>query len=74
VEVLSVTRGGPAAQGGIRKGDLIVAMNGAEITNVDLLQKFLTDWPISKPVNVSVLRVQERLEIDVTPAEAGARE
>ena len=74
VEVLSVTRGGPAAQGGIRKGDLIVAMNGAEITNVDLLQKVLTDGPIGKPVTVSVLRVQERLEIAVTPTEAGARE
>ncbi|HUI45608.1 MAG TPA: trypsin-like peptidase domain-containing protein [Nitrospirota bacterium] len=28
VEVLSITRNGPAAMGGIRKGDLIVAMNG----------------------------------------------
>jgi S1-C subfamily serine protease len=74
VEVLSVNRGGPAAQGGMRKGDLIVAVNGTEMTNVDLLQKFLADWPIGKPVNVSVLRVQERLEIDVTPVEAGARE
>ena len=69
-----MTRGGPAAQGGIRKGDLIVAMNGAEITNVDLLQKVLADGPIGKPVTVSVLRVQERLEIAVTPSEAGARE
>jgi S1-C subfamily serine protease len=74
VEVLSVNRGGPAAQGGMRKGDLIVALNGTVMTNVDLLQKFLADWPIGKPVNVSVLRVQERLEIDVTPVEAGARE
>jgi len=74
VEVLSVTRGGPAAQGGMRKGDLIIALNGADITNVDLLQKFLADWPIGKPVTVSVLRVQERLEIGITPAEAGARE
>lgn len=74
VEVLSVTRGGPAAQGGMRKGDLIVAMNGTTITTADLLQKFLADWPIGKPVKVSVLRVQERLEIDVTPSEAGTNE
>ena len=74
VEVLSVNRGGPAAQGGMRKGDLIVAVNGTEMPNVDLLQKFLADWPIGKPVNVSVLRVQERLELGVTPVEAGARE
>jgi S1-C subfamily serine protease len=74
VEVLSVTRGGPAAQGGMRKGDLIVAVNETGITTVDLLQKFLADWPIGKPVKVSVLRVQERLEIDVTPSEAGGDE
>ena len=74
VEVLSVTRGGPAAQGGMQKGDLIVSMNGTDITTVDLLQKFLADWPIDKPVKVSVLRVQARLEIDVTPSEAGAHE
>jgi S1-C subfamily serine protease len=74
VEVLSVNRGGPAAQGGMKKGDLIVALNKTEIANVDLLQKFLADWPIGKLVNVSVLRVQERLELGVTPGEAGARE
>ncbi len=74
VEVLSVTRGSPAAQSGIRKGDLIVAMNGTDITTVDLLQKFLADWPIGKPVKVSVLRVQERIEITVMPSEAGTPE
>ena len=58
----------------MRKGDLIVAMNGTDITNVDLLQRFLADWPIGKPVTVSVLRAQERLDIVVTPAEAEARE
>ncbi len=49
-------------------------MNGTEITTVDLLQKFLTDWPIGRQVKVPVLRVQERLELDVTPSEAGAHE
>jgi S1-C subfamily serine protease len=71
VEVLSVTNKSPAAQGGIRRGDLIVAMNGTEISTVDLLQKFLADWPIGKMVKVSVLRVQERLEMEIIPFEAG---
>jgi len=74
VEVLSVSRGGSAAQAGMRKGDLIVAMNRTEITTVDHLQKFLADWPIGMPVTVSVLRVQDRLEMDVTPSEDGAHE
>ncbi len=74
VEVLSVARDSPAVQGGMRKGDLIVALNGTDIATADQLQKFLADWPIGKPVRVSVLRVQERLEIDVTPSEVGANE
>ncbi len=74
VEVLSVMRSGPAAKGGIRKGDLIVAINETDITTVDQLSKFLADWPIGQPVKVSVLRLQERLEIDVTPAEAETNE
>ncbi len=74
VEVLSVTRTGPAAKGGIRRGDLIVAINGTGMTTVDQLSKFLADWPIGQPVKVSVLRLQERLEIDVTPSEAEANE
>ncbi len=49
-------------------------MNGTEITTVDLFQKFLADWPIGRQVKVPVLRVQERLELDVTPSEAGAHE
>ncbi len=74
VEVLSITRSGPAAKGGIRKGDLVVAINGTDITTVDQLSKFLADWPIGNPVRVSVLRVQERLEIDVIPSEAGTHD
>jgi S1-C subfamily serine protease len=74
VEVLSVTRSGPAAKGGIRKGDLIIAINGTDITTVDHLSKFLAEWPIGEPVKVSVLRFQERLEIYVNPLEAEENE
>ncbi len=72
VEVLSVERGSPAAQGGMRVGDLIVTINGTEVSSVDQLHRFLSDWPIGKPVKVTVLRGQERLEIEVTPSEEGA--
>lgn len=74
VEVLSVTHGGPAALGGLRKGDLIVSMNGTDMTSVDVLQKFLSEWPIGKPVKVTLLRGPERLNIEVTPSEAEIKE
>jgi S1-C subfamily serine protease len=69
-EVVSVARDGPADRAGIRKGDLIVAINSREVSNVDHLHRFLADWPIGEPVRLSIIRGQERLELEVTPAEA----
>jgi S1-C subfamily serine protease len=71
VEVLSVVPRSPASEGGIRKGDLIVTINGTEVSNADHLHRFLSEWPIGKPLVITLLRGQERLEIEVTPSEAG---
>jgi S1-C subfamily serine protease len=70
VEVQSVEPSGPAGHGGIRVGDLITAINGQEVTSVDHIHRFLADWPIGKPVTLTVIRDQERLEFDVKPTEA----
>jgi S1-C subfamily serine protease len=47
-----------------------VAINSREVSNVDHLHRFLADWPIGEPVKLSIIRGQERLELEVTPAEA----
>ena len=70
VEVRSVEPGGPADNGGLRVGDLIVAINGQAVTNVDHIHRFLAEWPIAKPVALTVVRGQDRLEIEVKPTEA----
>ncbi len=44
------------------------------MTSVDVLQKFLSEWPIGKPVKVTLLRGPERLNIEVTPSEAEIKE
>ncbi|MDA8105860.1 MAG: PDZ domain-containing protein [Nitrospiraceae bacterium] len=56
---------------GIREGDLIVAINGEEVTSVDQIHHFLAEWPIGKAVRLSIIRGQERLEKEVTTAEDG---
>jgi S1-C subfamily serine protease len=72
VEVLSVEPDSPAALGGILPGDLIVSLDGHEVSSVDHIHRFLSEWPIGQPVKLTVLRGRERLEIKVTPVEAGA--
>jgi len=70
VEVVSVEPDGPARQAGLREGDLIVAINEQAVTSIDDLHRFLAEWPINGPVALTVVRWQERLTMDVTPAEA----
>ena len=41
---------GPAAQAGLKEGDLIVAINGQPLSSVDDLHRFLAEWPIGEAV------------------------
>lgn len=70
VEALSVDPRGPAGQGGLREGDLIVAIHGQGVANVDDMHRFLAEWPVGEPVSLTVIRGRERLDLKVTPAEA----
>ena len=70
VEVLSVESNGPAGLAGLRTGDLIVAINGTDVQSVDDLHRFLSDWPIGQPVNIDIVRSQDRRTLVVVPKEA----
>jgi S1-C subfamily serine protease len=70
VEAMSVDPQGPAAQGGLKGGDLIVAINGLSVASVDDIHRFLAEWPPGQGVTITVLRGGERRELDVIPAEA----
>ena len=69
VEVLSIMPDSSAAKSGIREGDLIVAINDQEVTSVDHIHRFLSEWPVGKLLKITVIRGQERLEKEVIPAD-----
>ena len=69
VEVVSIMPDSPAATGGIREGDLIVSLNDQEVSSVDHIHRFLGEWPVGKPVRLTVIRGQERLGKEVIPSE-----
>ena len=73
VEVLGVNADSPADKAGIQKGDFIVAANGEPLCGIDELQSFLAEWPISKPVTLTILRWTEQKQIRVVPEEAPAQ-
>lgn len=71
VEVVTVDRRGPARQAGIRQGDLIVAINNQDVASVDDLHRFLAEWAPGEPLTLSILRGQERANVNMVPGEAG---
>ncbi len=70
VEVVSVNKEGPAAQAGVREGDLIVQINGQAVTSVDDIHRFLAEWPIGESLTLAIIRGRDLRELLVVPAEA----
>src|SRR5689334_3598798 len=56
VEVVEVVEGSPAAAGGLRPEDLIVALDGAEVSGVDDIQRLMTAERIGATVTATVVR------------------
>jgi S1-C subfamily serine protease len=69
VHVMEIVKGSPAALGGLRTDDTIVAIDTQPVHDVDGLQRALDASRIDKPVSVTVLRGAQRVELTVTPVE-----
>lgn len=63
--VASVTPDGPAAQGGLKAGDVILAMNGVQIEHVDALGYRLATQTIGAVASFEVLSQGEHKTIEV---------
>ena len=74
VEILGVSPDGPAERAGIKKGDLIVAVNGIKLTEAvpsqdarEGLRIALNDMQADQPLLVSVLRDKRTVDLTVVP-------
>ncbi|HEU4356520.1 MAG TPA: trypsin-like peptidase domain-containing protein [Actinomycetota bacterium] len=72
VEVMDVMPGSPAAQAGIRSGDLIVELDGAPISDVRDMQRLMVDDVIGRSVDGRVWRDGELRAVTVHPIELTA--
>ncbi|MEZ6104694.1 MAG: M28 family peptidase [Pirellulaceae bacterium] len=63
----SVAKNGPAEQGGVRGGDVIVELAGRKIENIYDYTFAIEALKIGQPVKVVVQRGDERVELEVTP-------
>jgi len=69
VEVVEVVDGSPAALGGLKPEDLIVALDGAEVRGVDDIQRLMTAERIGETVTASVVRQDRELRVPLVPIE-----
>jgi S1-C subfamily serine protease len=69
VHVMEIVKGSPAALGGLRTDDTIIAIDTQAVQDVDSLQRTLDASRIDRPVDVTVLRGAQRLELTLTPVE-----
>ena len=69
VEIVEVLPGGPAARGGLRPEDIVVALAGEPVTRVGDLQRLLTGDAIGRDLAVTVVRAGAELPLRITPDE-----
>jgi len=74
VEVIGVSPDGPAERAGIDKGDIIIAVDGREISKIkkthdarEGLRIALQDLEADKPVTITVKRENKTIDVDLVP-------
>jgi S1-C subfamily serine protease len=73
VRVQSTAPDGAARAAGLTSGDIIVAVDGISVGDIDELHRLMTEERVGKPVPITVLRLSQKLDIPVTPRESPPR-
>lgn len=69
VVILGIAQNSPAAQSGLRLGDVILAMNGQVITDASEVQNLVKATSVGEPISVSVNRGGQVVEVSVRPGD-----
>src|SRR5688572_8978256 len=73
VLVVTIEPDSPAAQSGLREGDIIIALDGHAVSGIDQLHRLLTEERIGQEAALTVIRRTEKVEVSVTPGESPRR-
>ena len=65
--VITVERGSPAEQAGVREGDIVVEFDGSAAPDIDSLHRLLTESQIGVRASLTVLRQTAREVLSVVP-------
>lgn len=65
VEVLSVVPEGPAAKSGLRVGDIILAIDGVEMTDANTLIQYVARKSPNTKLNTQILRQGKNTQVEI---------
>jgi S1-C subfamily serine protease len=70
VRIESIESGSPAAIAQLRRGDVIIALDGQPVATIDDLQRLLVGETIGRQIDISVVRRDRVLGVPLTPRES----
>jgi S1-C subfamily serine protease len=73
VLVLGVDPGGPADRAGLEEGDVIIGLDGQQVSGIDDLHRLLTEERVGVKVPVRVIRRPEILTFQIVPTESAPK-
>jgi S1-C subfamily serine protease len=69
LQIASVVRGSPAAEAGLRRGDIVVSVDGHNIVTATAIQKLMVEDAIARRIEMTVWRNGALVDVFVTPRE-----
>jgi len=67
--IAEVQSGDPAEEAGLQAGDILLEIDGMEVTTVQSASRMIAGLPVNEPAEFLVLRDGREMTIDVTPAQ-----
>ena len=74
MEVLNVIAGSPAAKSGLRVGDIILTIDGVEMTDANTLIQYVARKPPTTELNAQILRQGKNAQVKIMLEERPAQE
>jgi S1-C subfamily serine protease len=73
LQIASVVAGSPAAEAGLRRGDIVVSVDGKNVVTATAIQQLMVEDAIARRIEVTVWRNGALVDVFVTPRELADR-
>jgi S1-C subfamily serine protease len=73
LQIASVVAGSPAAEAGLRRGDIVVSVDGQNVVTATAIQQLMVEDAIARRIEVTVWRNGALVDVFVTPRELADR-